>query len=262
MTKLPPVPAMGNQLFFPNRAEQQYYPAQYTEPPGYYPPANTGGYRAAPSPQMNIKYKTELCRSWLASERCALGDRCLFAHGHQELRTRKCDPRYKTKPCRSFQQHGTCPYNDRCDFLHDESRVPTKPNEFWLVNSRKPARCVQLTTEGAYPLPSNRKGRVQVPPPARVKKMSAWLRRGTWVRMLGLVDQGRAMVRALEAPSPAESAAYYQPEPLLANEEGCLIEFLASFWGSSWLAAQAEKVLARNLCRLDSSLRRRILLFV
>ena len=36
--------------------------------------------------QVNDKYKTERCRHYETHKNCALGDKCHFAHGDEELR--------------------------------------------------------------------------------------------------------------------------------------------------------------------------------
>lgn len=54
-------------------------------------------------------YKTEICRSYEETGKCKFDDRCLFAHGKEELREVKRHPRYKTEICRvSFT---LCPNN-------------------------------------------------------------------------------------------------------------------------------------------------------
>ena len=36
--------------------------------------------------ELNEKYKTERCRHYETHKNCALGDKCHFAHGDEELR--------------------------------------------------------------------------------------------------------------------------------------------------------------------------------
>ena len=36
--------------------------------------------------EINDKYKTERCRHYETHKNCALGDKCHFAHGDEELR--------------------------------------------------------------------------------------------------------------------------------------------------------------------------------
>jgi hypothetical protein len=37
-------------------------------------------------PEINLKYKTEMCRHYEQQKHCLLGDKCHFAHGDAELR--------------------------------------------------------------------------------------------------------------------------------------------------------------------------------
>lgn len=225
---------------------------------------STKAFNKPPQPGngLSSKYKTELCRSWKATGTCTLNDRCMFAHGAHELRTRKCDPRYKTKPCRTFMREGKCPYNDRCDFLHDETRVPVKNNEFWLVEKKDPEamRCVKLTSSGAFPQQPS-----QLQPlatPFKVKATSAWLRRGPLVRLLALVDKGRATVVPSFLPTPLESTSYYKQEPLMMDDDGALVEFLAGFGGTGWLARASLRQLMQRVTELPQSNRRKIIGFL
>lgn len=70
--------------------------------------------------QMNVLYKTELCRSWQFGT-CRYADRCLFAHGEHELRPlqRPRHNKYKTELCITYHSFGICPYASRCNFVHE-----------------------------------------------------------------------------------------------------------------------------------------------
>lgn len=88
--------------------------------------------------QMNVLYKTELCRSWQFGQ-CKYAERCLFAHGEIELKPLK-RPRhnkYKTELCLTFHAFGFCPYGSRCNFVHelDEHR-PAKHSVPSLYKTR------------------------------------------------------------------------------------------------------------------------------
>eukprot|EP00826_Nyctotherus_ovalis_P044243 TRINITY_DN4767_c0_g1_i4.p1 TRINITY_DN4767_c0_g1~~TRINITY_DN4767_c0_g1_i4.p1 ORF type:complete len:259 (-),score=64.62 TRINITY_DN4767_c0_g1_i4:113-889(-) len=66
------------------------------------------------------KEKTELCKNWEAYHYCKFGDRCSFAHGIEELRSRTdMPPTYKLKQCKQFSETGTCSYGMRCQFIHN-----------------------------------------------------------------------------------------------------------------------------------------------
>jgi len=63
-------------------------------------------------------FKTEMCRSWAKFGLCPYGENCRFAHGHTELRVRpKPHWKYKTELCKKFLA-GYCPYGSRCSFVH------------------------------------------------------------------------------------------------------------------------------------------------
>ena len=66
------------------------------------------------------RYKTEMCRSFMETGQCKYGDKCQFAHGHQEQRAMPRHPKYKTELCRTFHTTGLCPYGTRCHFIHNE----------------------------------------------------------------------------------------------------------------------------------------------
>ncbi|KAL2082372.1 hypothetical protein ACEWY4_022190 [Coilia grayii] len=84
-----------------------------------------GGSPLAPLPSPGIgqvnssRYKTELCRPFEEHGTCKYGEKCQFAHGHQELRSLSRHPKYKTELCRTFHSIGFCPYGPRCHFIHN-----------------------------------------------------------------------------------------------------------------------------------------------
>ena len=67
------------------------------------------------------KFKTELCKNWLESGKCIFGSKCTFAHGKEEIQSkRKNSEKYKSKPCKSFHIQLFCPFGSHCIFQHDE----------------------------------------------------------------------------------------------------------------------------------------------
>jgi Zinc finger C-x8-C-x5-C-x3-H type (and similar) len=75
----------------------------------------------------NQKYKTEICRNWSIGL-CPFADQCFFAHGVEEIRTKKRFGNYKTKDCKQFHQLGYCQYGLRCQFKHRKTSVDTASN--------------------------------------------------------------------------------------------------------------------------------------
>ncbi|CAD8060600.1 unnamed protein product [Paramecium sonneborni] len=100
----------------------------------------------------NQKYKTQLCRHFITNGNCALGARCQFAHGRQELRAnangfqpnsdfnihqnqqgsipikvQTVNPmiaNYKTQLCKHFNpQTGLCKNGVTCTFAHGEQEL-------------------------------------------------------------------------------------------------------------------------------------------
>lgn len=85
----------------------------------------------------STRYKTEMCRPFQENGVCKYGEKCQFAHGHQELRTINRHPKYKTDICRTYHSVGFCPYGPRCHFIHslDELRQQQTTPEKKVGNS-------------------------------------------------------------------------------------------------------------------------------
>ncbi|KAH9425515.1 hypothetical protein DERP_006124 [Dermatophagoides pteronyssinus] len=78
-------------------------------------PINNRNYQEA-------RYKTELCLHYRERNFCPHGQRCLFAHGLEELRPyRGRHPKHKTQRCKAFHENGFCNYGYRCSYIHSES---------------------------------------------------------------------------------------------------------------------------------------------
>jgi len=69
---------------------------------------------------LDMKYKTEICKKFQTNGKCPYGEKCRFAHGKQELITKLKGKNYKKIPCKAFFKKGYCPYGSRCNFLHNE----------------------------------------------------------------------------------------------------------------------------------------------
>lgn len=92
-----------------------------------------------------VKYKTEKCKNWQTGNMtCKYGDRCSFAHGAVELKTRTDTHRnYKTKLCKRFHKDLYCPYGQRCQFLHDEDNSGALSPDLATVLLAKPLKKVK-----------------------------------------------------------------------------------------------------------------------
>ena len=66
-----------------------------------------------------IKFKTELCKYYEANQYCPYGDKCAYAHGKENLRSKVTNTTaYRSKKCTQFFEQGYCPYGNRCQFAH------------------------------------------------------------------------------------------------------------------------------------------------
>jgi hypothetical protein len=80
------------------------------------------------------KFKTQMCKHYLADGECPLHQYCQFAHGADELRQPN-DPlpkqfgktalgavhsNYKTEPCKYMEETGECKFGDGCSFYHND----------------------------------------------------------------------------------------------------------------------------------------------
>jgi len=76
-----------------------------------------------------IKYKTELCKYYEINGYCKYGDKCAYAHGKENLRSKVTNTTaYRTKKCTQFFEQGYCPYGNRCQFAHQlKSNIINNP---------------------------------------------------------------------------------------------------------------------------------------
>ena len=76
-----------------------------------------------------IKYKTELCKYYEINGYCKYGDKCAYAHGKENLRSKVTNTTaYRTKKCSQFFEQGYCPYGNRCQFAHQlKSNIINNP---------------------------------------------------------------------------------------------------------------------------------------
>jgi len=96
-------------------------------------------------------YKTEICRSHRDLGYCEYEEKCQFAHGVEQLRSRKFSPKYKTQPCKNYRKHGNCRFGPRCQFVHDEERI-TVGDQVWLVSPSEKLVRIETTTAVENPL--------------------------------------------------------------------------------------------------------------
>ena len=77
-----------------------------------------------------IKYKTELCKYYENNVYCKYGDKCVYAHGKENLRSKITNTiTYRTKKFVKFYEQGYCPYRNRCQFAHQlKNNIINNPN--------------------------------------------------------------------------------------------------------------------------------------
>ena len=75
------------------------------------------------------KYKTELCKYYEINGYCKFGEKCVYAHGKENLRLKVTNTSaYRTKKCNHFFEKGYCPYGNRCQFAHQlKSNIINNP---------------------------------------------------------------------------------------------------------------------------------------
>ena len=85
-----------------------------------------------------IKYKTELCKFFEIDGKCKYGDKCAYAHGKENLRSKVTNTTaYRTKKCTQFFETGYCPYGSRCQFAHQlKSNIINNPYEKGMSYSK------------------------------------------------------------------------------------------------------------------------------
>lgn len=65
-------------------------------------------------------FKTEVCSNWKLTGSCTYGNKCHFAHGMEDLKSRMRVENYKTQPCCDPAREGArkCLYGRRCNYCH------------------------------------------------------------------------------------------------------------------------------------------------
>jgi len=80
------------------------------------------------------RYKTELCRAFDEIGTCEYGDRCLYAHGLDELKhLPNRHPKFKTERCSAFNDLGYCVFGQRCAFVHEHESTEQILEKIWAT---------------------------------------------------------------------------------------------------------------------------------
>jgi len=128
------LPSTVLRLCMPSRHWRQ----SSVEPPATTPPPlGCRDEDRGPVTTTSPRYKTELCRTYAEHGACRYGDKCQFAHGHDDLRAVARHPKYKTDLCRTYHTTGLCPYGPRCHFIHNEDEARHRPRELSPPSTRQ-----------------------------------------------------------------------------------------------------------------------------
>jgi len=91
--------------------------------------------------------KTELCKLHMIGKQCPYGDKCNFAHGENELKSRSfTHPNYKTVKCRNFYMDGYCCFGARCQFIH-KANLRIESNQYTTALYGRVMKLSQLKKE-------------------------------------------------------------------------------------------------------------------
>ena len=96
------------------------------------------------------KYKTEMCKNYLNMGKCKFGNKCVFAHGSEELRSKIHLPEnFKSKLCHQFHQVGYCQYGEKCQFLHTHISVNRKYGKSYVSVLSKNIKYMEKAIENS-----------------------------------------------------------------------------------------------------------------
>ena len=66
-----------------------------------------------------------MCKNWVEKEVCSYQNKCRFAHGTDEMKSRLIiNNKYRSKPCFEFHKKLYCSYGVRCLFYHNDKPMP------------------------------------------------------------------------------------------------------------------------------------------
>jgi len=103
------------------------------------------------------RYKTELCRAYDEIGTCEYGDRCLYAHGLDELKhLPNRHPKFKTERCSAFNDLGYCVFGQRCAFVHEHESAEQILEKIWTTMDVDTIVDFMESNEISLPLVDNR----------------------------------------------------------------------------------------------------------
>ncbi|CAG9333694.1 unnamed protein product [Blepharisma stoltei] len=94
--------------------------------------------RSKKANDFSIRFKTEICRNW-ENGFCEFGEKCTFAHGQDELRSKEGLPIKQSKACKQYFELGYCLLGSKCASEHadDSDKTASSSPSNSTVASRK-----------------------------------------------------------------------------------------------------------------------------
>jgi len=114
---------------------------------------NNNSWHCAGQHEKGALIKTELCENWVQRGHCTYGQRCHFAHGRADIRTRRNICNFKTQPCCDPARSDTklCLFGKRCNYAHPGEPL-RRPQEADYMDEEYTARiAMDYGPETPYP---------------------------------------------------------------------------------------------------------------
>ena len=87
--------------------------------------------------ELNILWKTQLCKNFTEVGTCIMGTECHFAHGNHELRSKEEElplemkykmmkipyNNFKTRVCKYYKNNEACLFGKNCTFAHGDHEL-------------------------------------------------------------------------------------------------------------------------------------------
>lgn len=78
---------------------------------------NTKIQKQIEKPRQN-KIKSELCIEYINKGKCSYGDKCIFAHGLENIINKRKNPIKSKAECKAYNEIGFCPFGQNCNMTH------------------------------------------------------------------------------------------------------------------------------------------------
>lgn len=64
------------------------------------------------------KIKSELCIEYINKGKCSFGDKCIFAHGLENILNKRKYPIKSKAECKAYNEIEFCPFGQNCNMTH------------------------------------------------------------------------------------------------------------------------------------------------